>query len=232
MSFECLSLIYVTNEQMVAIKRMSQIKYKGLLKLNHCTIGYDSTKTDNNESSSSLSVSGFYLSNKQLVKYKNKDYVFILDGLIYEFDDQPLHEGQLTQFVDQLSEDSSRALRLINGEFVLYLIHRVLPRVIIATSFSGNAALFYRKFSESIVFSNSMTEICKTGDDPPAIRLQRIYDILTGNKLGSAETCFSGIERLLPGMIMKIENGHISISAYTDLFQNFSRVPIVGEPLY
>jgi asparagine synthetase B (glutamine-hydrolysing) len=215
---------------MVAINWMSQIKYNGLIKLQLGSIGYNPSETDHNEPSSSFSVSGFYLSNKQLVKYENEDYIFILDGLIYELNKQPFHDGQLIQLIDHLSVNPEQALRLINGEFVLFLIHRALPLVIIATSFSGNAALFYRKFSDSIVFSNSMTEISKSGINPPAIRQQRIYDILKANNLGSAETCFSGVERLLPGMIMKIESGQISISAYTDLFQNFVRVPILKEP--
>lgn len=215
---------------MVAIIFMSQLKYTGRLKLKTEKFSSGSSSKEDYYSQSAYFVSDFYLSQKQLVKYKSNDYVFLLDGQIFEFDNQPFSDDHYYQIATQIARDPQQALRLINGEFVLFLIHVASPRMIVASSVSGNAALFYRSSSSSIVFSNSMNEIQMSEDETPTLRLQRIYDILTANNLGSAETCFSGIERLLPGHIMEIEKGRISLFDYSNLFQNFSRVSQVDDP--
>ena len=215
---------------MVAIIFMSQLKYTGRIKLDDEYIRSSSLAKNDQYSESVLLVSGFYLSKRQLIRYKSSDYILLLDGHIFEFNNQPFLEDQYPQLASEIASDPKKALQLINGEFVLYLIHVAISKVIIATSVSGNAALFHRRTPSTIVFSNSMTEILISEDEQPSLQLQRIYDILTANNLGSAETCFSGIERLLPGKIMEIEKGYISISDYSSLFQNASNVSLEGDP--
>ena len=70
----------------------------------------------------------FYISNRQLVKYKSKEYLLMLDGIIYEFDHQPFSEDQYPLVADHLSNDIEKTLQRIDGEYTLFLVeHSVSP---------------------------------------------------------------------------------------------------------
>jgi len=158
------------------------------------------------------------LSEKRMVKYHDKDYLAILDGFIYEFENQLYTNEILPLIVKQFASNQKRTLHSINGEFVLILLHLSTSTCWVINSESGNAAFFYRKIDNRIYFSNSLPEILSTGGKAEEIHLQRIYDILTGNQLGLAHTCFKQVERLLPGHYMKVDKGHMSINKYSELF--------------
>ena len=200
---------------------MNHIKYSGLIQLSHDHTDSVVSNLNQDKRSFNSPENKFYISNRQLVKFKSKDYILLLDGIIYEFDNQPFSEDQYSHIVDHLSKDSERTMPLINGEFVLFLIDRCTSTIMIATSESGNSALFYRKLKDSIEISNSLQEITKSAYGSLEIRYQRIYDIFTGNNLGSENTCFSDILRLLPGHYMVIKDGVVTITEYSKLYLQF-----------
>ena len=189
---------------------MEHIKYSGLILLSHNHSDSFVSNLKEDEGSFNSPENKFYVSNRQLVKFKSKDNILLLDGIIYEFDNQPFSEDQYSLLVDHLSRDSEGTMPLINGEFVLFLLDRSTSTIIIATSESGNSALFYREINGFIEFSNSLTEIAKSAYGTIEIHYQRIYDLFTGNNLGSENTCFSDVLRILPGHCMRIKDGIVT----------------------
>ena len=100
----------------------------------------------------------------------------------------------------------------------MFLLDRCTSTTMIASSESGNSALLYRKLNDSIEISNSLKEIIKSASGTLEIRYQRIYDLFIGNNLGSDNTCFTDVLRLLPGHFMVIRDGVVTISEYSKLF--------------
>ncbi|MCK5135655.1 MAG: hypothetical protein KAR19_07705 [Bacteroidales bacterium] len=153
-----------------------------------------------------------------------------MDGIIYEFDHQLFSEDQYSLLIDHFSKDLERTLRLIKGEFTLFFLDLTSGRVIIATAESGNAAFLFRRSGEFLIFSNSLTEILKPDLGSKEINFQRIHDIMTGSRLGSEETCYSDIIRLLPGYYLTCKNKSITINGYTSLFSIDRHHQLCADP--
>jgi asparagine synthase (glutamine-hydrolysing) len=170
------------------------------------------------------------LTNRQLLKFSNRQYLILLDGIIYEFDNQAFSEDHFPQVLDYLSRDPEDTLRRLNGEFVLIFVDLPTDTIWICTSESGNAACFYRKREGEIHFSNSLAEMAGTLDSNKQVNFQRIFDILTGNNLGSHHTCFTEIKRLMPGQYMKVDAGKILIGKYSKLFSEPPERESLADP--
>ena len=166
----------------------------------------------------SISENAIYISNKQLVRFKSKEYLLFLDGIIYEFYQQSFTNDQYSVLAESLSADYNNTLRALNGEFIILFADHSKNTFRIIASESGNASLFYRKHGNQLSFSNSLNMMHGHPGGTDHIDFQRIYDIITGNNLGSERTCFSSVKRLLPGYCIRVERGTVTVENNSEIF--------------
>jgi len=209
---------------------MDHIKYSGQLQFKGDQAKSNVSILKMNEQSFYSSRDKFYVSKSQLVKFESTDYLLLIDGIIYEFDHKPFSEDKYSLLIDNLSKDMNTTLQKINGEFVLFFVERNSSTIVIATSESGNLAFFYQKLEGTLLFSNSLNEMLISKVGIPDVHFQRVFDVLTGNNLGSEFTCFSNVLRLLPGQYMAIAKGEIKILEYSDLFTPLATVKPLDDP--
>ena len=178
----------------------------------------------------SLSDNNVYVSNKQLVRFKSKEYLLFLDGIIYEFYQQPFSDDQYPLLAGRLSADYSNTLRALNGEFTLVFADHFKNMCRIIASESGNASLFYRRHSNQLSFSNSLSMMHGRPEGRDHIDFQRIHDLITGNNLGSERTCFSSVKRLLPGYCIKADRGTVTVENYSEIFTGQPQRNAMDDP--
>lgn len=198
---------------------MKHFKYIGQLAFKSNTFRNQELSGSVENGIDDLCTGNLWFSNKQLLKFKSKQYLLFLDGVIYQYDQKLFNEDNYYQLILDFCSNQEMTLRKLNGEFVLILLDLMSSVTWMASGESGNAALFYRVTSVSLDFSNSTKGLFQSGRYSNDINFQRIYDILTGNSLGSEGTCFTELKRLLPGHYLKVENGSIIDVNYSILFE-------------
>ncbi len=100
---------------------MNALTYNGQFCLNQNSLLEKKYVNQDISSPKDFNDEGFYISNSQLVKFKSKDYILIVDGRIFEFDSQSFFEDQYHLLVDWLSKDFKNTVRKLNGEYTIYI---------------------------------------------------------------------------------------------------------------
>ncbi|PID93226.1 MAG: hypothetical protein CSA96_00340 [Bacteroidetes bacterium] len=163
----------------------------------------------------------FYLSDKQLMVFKDKEAILLLDGIIYEYEQRPFSECRARILADHFRRNGSTVFRELRGEFSLCFIDIREKRCLIGLSESGAAALFYRLDNQVLHFGNHLAGFagaCRSGPD-----LHRIYELISGIGLGSGRTAYRGVSRLLPGHYLEFRQGVLKRDCYSPLYMSVRR---------
>lgn len=197
---------------------MNHFPYRGKIELNRKKSPNQGLIRSYRKEAEDFRSENFWVSNKNLKKYESERYIILVDGIIYEYNNESFSENHYTKLLESFAKDEESTLQKINGEFTLILLDRVYHTTWFAVSESGIAAFFYMKEGQNFHFSNSTASLIHARCISKEVNFQRVYDILTGNNLGSSETCFEGIERLNPGCYVKIADESVNVSEYSKIF--------------
>ncbi len=159
-----------------------------------------------------------WISNSNLIKFRSKQYVLLIDGVIYNIGHKIFREENYLDLIDRFSKEKLGTLHTLNGEYVLIIADLLSNEIWFITSESGSAAFFFRESIDNFHFSNSINGLLKIPNESNEIHLQRVYDVLVGNNLGSEHTCFTEIKRLLPGQYLKVKDGTCMVADYSMLY--------------
>ncbi len=173
-----------------------------------------------------------YLTDNQLLKFEDSEYLFFVDGTVHLFRDRLFHPDMLCELTRKLSEEFEQVLSDLDGEYVLLIVDKKRKKVIAICSETGSSAFFYQFVKDRLFFSNSFRLIGGLLESENDISFRRIFQIATGNNLGSEDTFLTNIRKLLPGQYVVFSSHGAETRTYSSVFENQkSRVPGSGDYL-
>ncbi len=119
----------------------------------------------------------------------------------------------IVHLYEQFGDDFATKL---NGQFAIALWDKRNQRLVLVRDRPGIHPLFYKVEQERILFGSEIKAILPVMNDPPAMNLSVLDEIMTFWAPCSSDTIFAGIKSLLPGHMLIIENGKVSEKAYWD----------------
>lgn len=176
--------------------------------------------------------SSLYVSEKDLIKYSNSHIRILLDGVIYRFRGQDFSEDFYEVLAESFSENIENTLQDLDGEFTIIIENRSDKSICLASGETGNCALFYHPGKNWLLFGNSLSGLKEFIPEGISINNERIYQILSGQNLGSNNTIYSEIQKLLPGNYLTISGEEIKICEYSNIFKTEREIQIVEREVY
>lgn len=120
-----------------------------------------------------------------------------------------------TEVIVHLYEEyGDRCVEKMNGMFAFALWDKERRRLLLARDRLGVKPLFYYTDGRRLVFGSEIKAILAEGAVPRAVDLPGLHHFLSLDYVPREFTLFRGIRKLLPGHIMAVEDGRISISPY------------------
>lgn len=173
-----------------------------------------------------------YITQKNLIKYEDKDYLLIVDGQVYRFKNQLFTVKLYFDLANSINYDAQKALESLDGEFTIILYARKQNKIYITNSESGSIALYYYVSNNRFIFSNSIAYLNKTLPQKQNVNFEKVFDFLVSQNLGTEETFYSNIHRLLPGNLVIIDSHDYRIIDYTKLYSRRSFLEINQQEIY
>ena len=103
---------------------------------------------------------------------------------------------------------------LISGNFALAILEPQRKRAFLAIDRIGIERLCFARRSGQLVFGASVQSVAAHPAIGRNIDLQAIYDYLYFHAIPSPRTLYQGIEKLLPGQCLSLDNGAIDVNFY------------------
>ena len=103
---------------------------------------------------------------------------------------------------------------LLSGNFALAVLQPLEKRAFLAIDRSGIERLCYARGSGQLVFGASAQSVAAHPVIGRTIDLQSLYDYLYFHAIPSPRTLYRGIEKLLPGQCLSLENGETHVNFY------------------
>jgi len=102
----------------------------------------------------------------------------------------------------------------LSGAFAFAILDENNHRTLIAIDRIGISSLFYSFSQEQLIFSSNARSIQAHPDVKSEINPQAIFDYLYFHMVPSPRCIFSGVEKLLPGQYLLVENNSLSKEFY------------------
>lgn len=198
---------------------MKNLIYKGLAFKNREEVDTEITLSPDLIRQNSVVDGLLYVSEKELIKYRDSRFIILLDGVIYKFREEVFNEDHYENLAVSFMDNVEDTLSLLDGEFTLFLADRLENIFYIAVSESGNAALYYHENDRELLFSNYLDGFPGEIQDSNSLNYERIYQILSGRDLGSENTIYKGIRKLLPGNYLTFSKEEVKIREYSTIFE-------------
>jgi len=124
-----------------------------------------------------------------------------------------------TETIVHLYEEyGSECVWHLRGMFAFAIWDSVRKKLFLARDRLGIKPLYYRLTGESFLFGSEMKVILAYPGVQAEFRRSSLPEYLAFGYLSGAETLYSGIQKLMPGHMMEVEeNGDVRIQSYWDL---------------
>ncbi len=103
---------------------------------------------------------------------------------------------------------------LLSGNFALAVIEPLRQRAFLAIDRMGVERLCYARRNGQLVFGTSAQSVAAHPAVGGSVDLQAIYDYLYFHTIPSPRTLYQGIEKLLPGQCLSLDNGEAHVNFY------------------
>jgi asparagine synthase (glutamine-hydrolysing) len=115
-------------------------------------------------------------------------------------------------------EDGERAVEKLRGMFAFAIWDSSKRELFIARDRLGVKPLYYALMDDgSLFFASEIKAILETGAVKPEINFRALPDYLANHAASGEETLFRNIKRLLPGHILRWQDGSVAIRRYWDI---------------
>lgn len=165
---------------------------------------------------------------QQPIYNEDKTIIGVCDGEIYnyiELKEELFKKGHKfytssdTEVLVHLYEEKGEDfVNEINGMFGLAIWDSKKRELLLARDRLGAKPLFYCKLNDRLIFASLSKAILSAGVNPE-INFEGIHHYFTHSYIPGPLTAFVGIEKLLPGYILKYKDGNSSIHQYWDYSQ-------------
>jgi asparagine synthase (glutamine-hydrolysing) len=108
-------------------------------------------------------------------------------------------------------------LKKLRGMFGLALWDANRKRLVLARDRVGEKPLYLYKDTERLIFASEVKAILECEGIPRAVNTRALHDYCALGYVPAPSTLFEGIEKLLPGEVLVLEQGAITIKPYWDL---------------
>lgn len=151
----------------------------------------------------------------------------VCNGEIYNF--RALrHELEEKRHVFRTSSDTEVIVHLyeqeglsfvkkLRGMFALALWDSRKRRLVIARDRVGEKPLYFYRDMERFIFASEVKSILECDGIPRRVNSRALHDYCALGYVPAPLTMFDGIEKLLPGHLLVLERGEISIKSYWDI---------------
>jgi len=161
--------------------------------------------------------------------YKNDEPLFS-DPIITLPDDQGFFVGKMfdresfapAQFTQSdthsLINNPKMVMKDWWGRYAGALYNKGKQRCTLMRDPQGLSTLFYKATTNGVIFSTDMSLLYDALEEKPSVNAAYLAEYVIGNNYALASTSFNGIQELLPGMGLHIqENGSYSIEQLWDI---------------
>jgi asparagine synthase (glutamine-hydrolysing) len=108
-------------------------------------------------------------------------------------------------------------LKKLRGMFGLALWDARRRRLVLARDRVGEKPLYLYKDAERLIFASEIKAILECEGIPRAVNSRALHDYCALGYVPAPYTMFGGIEKLLPGEVLVLEQGTVTIKPYWDL---------------
>jgi len=117
-----------------------------------------------------------------------------------------------------------------NGMWGLAIYDVEKEELVLCRDYFGIKPLYYARVGDGLIFDCKLTPILESGLIEKAPNDRVIYRYLRFRVHDDGrETFFAGVERLLPGELMRVNRKGVKIEVYTDLYDELHRLARKGE---
>ena len=117
-------------------------------------------------------------------------------------------------------EEGLEFIKKLRGMFALGIWDETNQRLVLARDRVGEKPLYLYRDRDRLIFASEIKSILEMPQVPRRVSLTALHDYCALGYVPAPLTMFEGIEKLLPGEMLVVEHGHISVSPYWDLSFN------------
>ncbi len=143
----------------------------------------------------SLIIIGDIVDNNFYSNIKNIHQLVSLNNITYEY----------------VIEEIYNKIELLDGIFSILIIDRKYNKLTIFTEKNGLMPVYYYKSEKYLLFSTELKTILSFNDQPYSLNSNNIYELFKYGFISPPDTLFDNIKMVLPGNILSIEDGKITI---------------------
>lgn len=125
-------------------------------------------------------------------------------------------------------QDGLDFVKRLRGMFAIGLWDVTRSRLVLARDRLGKKPLYVRREPHRLLFASEIKSILTAEDVPRRIDHQVLPEYLALGYVPAPHTLFEGIEKVLPGHMLVIENGRVEDREYWDV--RFDQVEMLSEP--
>jgi len=150
----------------------------------------------------------------------------VYNGEIYNFPElkqrlQAKGHAFLTQtdtevIVHLYEEEGEDFVKRLNGMFAIALWDKKKKKLILVRDRLGVKPLHYLRFNDQLLFASEIKCLLQSGC-PREIDLEALSQYFTFEYIPAPRTIFRGIQKILPGQMLVIENGRMTVRPYWDV---------------
>ncbi len=174
----------------------------------------------------------------QPIHNEDKDIWIVYNGEIYNFPElrkQLQEKGHRfytksdTEVIIHLyEEEEERFIEKLNGMFAIAIWDKKKNKLLLARDRLGIKPLHYLRLKDQIVFSSEIKSLLQTSYSRE-VDYDSLSQFFTFEYIPAPRSIFKGIEKLLPGHMMIIQNNEIKISSYWDVRHKYEPAKNEGE---
>lgn len=163
----------------------------------------------------------------QPISNEDRTIWVVCNGEIYNFpilrrelekNGHVFHSSSDTEVIVHLYEQEGlNFVKKLRGMFALALWDTRKRRLIIARDRVGEKPLYFYKDRERLIFASEVKSILECNGIPRRVNSRALHNYCALGYVPAPLTMFDGIEKLLPGHLLVVEHGEISIKSYWDI---------------
>lgn len=159
----------------------------------------------------------------------NEDHsvIAICNGEIYNFkalrkqlevEGHRFRCGSDTEILVHLYEQEGLEFaKKLRGMFALAVWDTRRKRLVLARDRIGEKPLYLYQDRDRLIFASEVKSILECAGVPRSVSLEALHDYCALGYVPAPLTMFQGITKLLPGQMLVLENGQVTLSSYWDL---------------
>jgi asparagine synthase (glutamine-hydrolysing) len=157
----------------------------------------------------------------------NNRYIIVFNGEIYNYKELKgeLEKKNLT-FKTQSDTEvilkawemwGKKSLSSFRGMFAFAILDQWENSLTFARDRMGIKPLLWTKINNKVLFASSITSLIASGIINPILNNQSFFDFLSSGSVFQPKTIIKGINAVMPGTILQIKDGAITIETYWEL---------------